>query len=407
MSATAAEKLALVTNAASLAARECTGLIRRLEQSDDLIALRNALPNLVTSLLDLYGISHSLGAALENLELLLPAKPHLRRQWASDYYYLRVCARALEEIRRGARVVPGFEAGSHDDGQETAAVNGDSPAIKPLTPWRVQRFLLDLARLKGRLRSGISALDLYSLHCAISQVESIEDTSQNGSLSTAHPSHASVPSLTYTKRDLEILNHPSENRPPFASYADETTKVRARNETNPAYPRAATSWLTPLVNKEWEALREPVIRLFDLDRDPDEPGRANLTQWVLEYIRQTWPDQAGSRGGSNQSLYKVAVLEGQHPELPALVIAAAFGLTELCREFPSESESLTSDAWCIVLLSALLGPSALLSASNDSTWERINEPPNSIDQLPGLPCLPSPPRCRPLLRSAQAIQPAQ
>lgn len=391
MSTPAAEQLALVTGVASLAARECTGLIRRLEQSDDLIGLRNALPNLVASILDLCGVSHSLATALENLELLLPAKQHLRRQWVSDYYYLRVCARALDEIRHGARVVPGFEADSHDDGRESGAVNGNSPAVERLTPKRVQRFLLDLARLKGRLRSGLSALDLYSLHCAISQIESVVDTSQNGSFSPAHPSHTSdatsltdfthpsVPSLTCTKRDLEILSHPSENRPPFASHADESMKVRARNKTNPAYPRAATSWVTPLVNKEWNALRESVVRLFGLDRKPEEPGRANLTQWVLEYTRQTWPKQAGNRGGS-PSLYEMAVFEAQHPELPALVIAAAFGLSELCREFPHEPESLTSDAWCVVLLSALLGPSALLSSSNDSTWERINEPPYSIDQ---------------------------
>ena len=382
MSTTAAEQLAFVRGAASFAARECTGLVLRLEQSDDLIDLRNALPSLITSIRDLHGISHSLGLTLEDVELLRSAKPHLRRQWVSDYYYLGVCARALEEIRGGARVVPGFEAGSHNDGRETAAVNGKSRIAEPLDHKRVQRFLLDLARLKGRLRSGVSALDTYSLHCAISQIETIapaHPSHTTGATSLTESTYPSVTSLKCTKRDLEILSHPSENRPPFASHAGETFKVWTRNKTNPAYPRAATSWLTPLVNKEWNVLRDPVVYLFGLDRKPDEPGRENLTQWVLEYIRQTWPDQAGSRGGS-QSLYEMAAFEVQHPELPALVVAAAFGLTELCREFPSEPESLTSDAWCIVLISALLGPSALLSASNDSTWERINEPSHSIGQ---------------------------
>lgn len=144
-----AEHLVLLTDAASRAARECIALLRRLESSDDLVALRNALPNLITSIREVCGISSSLGVALSDLDLP-PARPGLRCHWVSDHYYLSTCAHVLEKICAGARVVPGFEAGTHDASKPT--VNGDTgPEAEPLTPKAVQFFLLDLARLKGRL----------------------------------------------------------------------------------------------------------------------------------------------------------------------------------------------------------------------------------------------------------------
>lgn len=382
-----AEHLVLVTNAASRAARECTALVRRLEASDDLIALRNALPNLVASLREVCGIACALGVALGNLDSLPPSRPHLRRNWVSDHYYLSICAGVLDKIRVGACIVPGFETSSHDDASTAPTVNGDpAPVAEPLTPKRVQFFLLDLARLKGRLRTGTSSLDMYSLHSAVSQPDSIIEAPQKES-SKSHSPELTPPddlisgsSLSSTKLCLEYLNHPSENRIQFASPVDEAARAQARNKTNPAYPRAATSWITPLINTEWKALREPVLCLFGLGREPDKPGRANFMQWVLEFTRQTWPHHYDNQPGSGKPLDALTTLEKRNPELPPLAVASAFGLSELCREFPAHRESMATEEWSVVLLSALLGPSALLRSSTIATWERINEQPFSIAQ---------------------------
>ncbi|MBE3041939.1 hypothetical protein IMZ48_05030, partial [Candidatus Bathyarchaeota archaeon] len=216
-----AEHLVLVTNAASRAARECTALILRLERSDDLIALRNALPGLNTSALEVCGICYSLGVAFENLDLLPPSRPDARRHWVSDHYYLTTCAHVLDGICVGARIVPGFEAvahgdgeaSTHDEGSKVITANGNpAPAAEPLTSKRVQFFLLDLARLKGRLRTGSSALDMYSLHFAVSQPESIKEAPQNGSPASHSPSSdeatppadlTSKPSVSSTQLCLE------------------------------------------------------------------------------------------------------------------------------------------------------------------------------------------------------------
>lgn len=386
MSTPLSDHLVQVTNAASLAARECTALIRRLEDSDDLIALRDALPNLTTSVLEICGICYSLGIALSNLDSLPPSRPHLRHSWVSDHYYLTTCARILDKIRAGACIVPGFEASStHDDASNGPVVNNDlATAAEPLTPKRVKFFLLDLARLKGRLRAGTSSLDMYSLHSAVSQVESIREASRNGWSPASPPSgsEAAPPadSVSSILSHLHHLNHPSENRFPYASHVDEVTRVQARNKTNPAYPEAATAWITPLVNIEWKILREPVLSLFGLDRQPGKPGRANFVQWVLEFTRQTWPHHYDNQPGSGQPLDALTTLERRNPDLPPLAVAAAFGLYELLREFPAQGDAMSGVEWSIVLLSALLGPSTLLRSSTISTWERINEPPFSIGQ---------------------------
>ena len=379
MSTPLTEHLVLVTNAASLAAKECTALVRRLEESDDLIPLRNALPSLVTSILEVCGISYSLGVALSNLEQLPPARPGIRRHWLSDHFYLSTCAGVLDAISAEARLVPGFEASSHDGAPSKApAVNGGSaPVARALTSQRVKFFLLDLARLKGRLRSGSSSLDIYSFHCAVSQIDSIKEAPENGPPSPSHspqPSDGALPTISSILLHLSQLNHPSENRQPLASHVDEAARARARNKTNPAYPQAATAWITPLVNTEWHALREPVIRLFGLDdSEPGTPRRGNFVQWALEFTRQTWPHHH-----DYQPLD--ATLDSQDPGFTPLAIAAAFGLSGLCREDIIPQLSRTPEQWSLMLIYALIGPSALLRFSTVSTWERINELPFSIAQ---------------------------
>lgn len=223
---------------------------------------------------------------------------------------------------------------------------------------------------------------MYSLHSAVSQPESIKEAPQKG-LSKSHSPEAELtpePSLSSTQLYLDTLNHPSENRRPFASHVDEVARAEARNKTNPAYPRAATSWITPLVNTEWKALREPVLYLFGLGQEKGKPGRANFVQCVLEFTRQTWPHHYDNRLGSGQPRDMLASLERRNPELPPLTVAAAFGLSELCREFLDQRESIATEEWSIALLAALVGPSTLLRSSTISTWERINEPPFSIAQ---------------------------
>ncbi|KFA49827.1 hypothetical protein S40293_01291 [Stachybotrys chartarum IBT 40293] len=163
---------------------------------------------------------------------------------------------------------------------------------------------------------------------------------------------------------LTLLNSSSLNREPD-EFFQERRHLQAFRSRYPQFPGAATAW--PKYSEAfWLTLKPQVCQLFST-------RSFNFVQWVLEYMRQTWPQIFGPRAPPSDHFLDLAdaVCGGT---VSPLHLAAALGLPKLCNDLLSDKAMKDIFASRFIgtpLYCALVGPNVLLCGSHPSSWKNL------------------------------------
>lgn len=180
-------------------------------------------------------------------------------------------------------------------------------------------------------------------------------------LSRHRPNRMIKPSVDQVLAWLNILLDPRMNREPEEFYVEQEL-LQKRRDAFPEYTTAATGWV-PYAEEYWQDIRPLVERLFT----PKDSW--NFTQWVLELVRQTWPEHYSLQASSYDAILDLtdSLCDGTTSPLH---IAAFLGMPSLCnlsefrREHMKKTGFLGSPLFC-----ALAGAAAPVAHILSPMWK--------------------------------------